>query len=74
VKIPTKKEFIVLALVVVGLAMAAALTVQSLTTTKAPAGPSEAERKAAFEEAVERGNLSFEDARHWRVIENEDGN
>ncbi|UCE26155.1 MAG: hypothetical protein JSW52_07260 [Candidatus Coatesbacteria bacterium] len=64
----TKSELIVLVLVIVGLATAVTLTVQSLTTTEAPAGPSEAERKAAFEEAVEHGNLSLEDARHWQVV------
>jgi len=71
-KRPTKNELVVLVLVAVGLAMAVTLTVHSLTTTEAPATPSEAERKAAFEEAVERGNLSPEDARHWRVVENGD--
>ena len=68
----TKSELIVFVLVIVGLATAVTLTVQSLTTTEVPAGPSESERKAAFEEAVERGNLSPEDARHWRAVENGD--
>jgi hypothetical protein len=72
VKRPTKNELAVLAIIAVGLAMAVTLTVQSLTTTEVPAGPSEAERKAAFEEAVERGNLSPEDARYWQVVENGD--
>ena len=71
-KKPTKNEFIILAFIAVGLAMAVTLTVQSLTTTEVPAGPSEAERKAVFEEAVKKGNLSPEDARFWQVVENGD--
>jgi len=73
-KKPNRSEFIVIALIVVGLATAVMLTFQSLTTTEVTAGPSEAERKAAFEEAVEKGNLSLEDARHWREVESEGGN
>ena len=67
----TKNEFVILACIIVSFAIAVTLTVQSLTTKEAPAGPSEAERKAAFEEAMRKGNLSLEDAKYWRLTESE---
>lgn len=68
---PGKSELIVIVLIAVGLALAVTLTVQNTLAPEAPAGPSEAERKAAFEEAMENGNLSLEDARYWRMVEDE---
>lgn len=68
----TRNEFLVLAFIVVGFALAITLTVQSLITKETLAGPSEAERKTAFEEALAKGNLSLEDARYWQVLEKED--
>lgn len=67
-----RNEFLILVFVVVGLALAITLTVQSLTTKGKPAGPSEAERKAVFEEAMRNGNLSLEDAKYWRLTESEE--
>jgi hypothetical protein len=67
----TRNEFLILAFIVVGFALAVTLTVQSLATKEASGGPSEVERKAAFEEAMRKGNLSLKDAEYWRLTESE---
>lgn len=67
----TKNEFVILAFIIVSFAVAVTLTVQSLATKEASGGPSEVERKAAFEEAMRKGNLSLEDAKYWRLTGSE---
>jgi hypothetical protein len=67
----TRNEFLILAFIVVGFAIAVTLTVQSLTAKEMVTGPSESERKAAFEEAITKGNLSLKDARYWHLTESE---
>lgn len=68
-KAPIKSEHVVGIIIAVGLALAVALTVQEVLMPETGAGPSEAERKKALEKALEKGNLSLEDARYWRVVE-----
>jgi hypothetical protein len=64
-------QVVLVVLVAMGVALAAYVGVRGMMTAGAPpgAGPDEAARREAFDEAMSRGNLSFEEARYWQRIE-----
>ena len=68
-KKPNKAGIALTIIVAACLAAAAYIGIQGIISARAPGAADEAARKKAFEKARAEGNLSFTEAKYWRLLE-----
>jgi hypothetical protein len=73
-KIPRKSSLALAVVVAACLALAVYVGIQGIFAARGGSDAAdEAARKKAFEEAMAKGNLSFEEAKYWRRLEPAEG-